>query len=197
MWSGDSVHDSATLTGATTDAGGTVTYTVYTNNTCSQGAVNAGAVTVTNGVVPDSKAITFNNAGTYYWQAVYSGDAKNNSAASPCTSETLVVNPNTPGISTAQNLLPNDSATISGATSGAGGTVTFKLFDPNDATCSGTPAYTQTVSVNGNGTYSTSNTTFYATTTGEWRWLVVYSGDSNNTGTTSACGVENFTITNS
>ena len=25
---------------------------------------------------------------------------------------------------------------------------------------------------------------------------VVYSGDGNNTGTTSACGVENFTITN-
>jgi hypothetical protein len=31
---GTSVHDSATLTGATSDAGGTATYTYYTNNTC-------------------------------------------------------------------------------------------------------------------------------------------------------------------
>jgi hypothetical protein len=31
---------------------------------------------------------------------------------------------------------------------------------------------------------------------GTWRWQVVYSGDSNNNGTTSACGVENFTLTN-
>src|SRR5438094_666639 len=34
-----SAHDSATLSGATADAGGTVTYTVYTDNTCSTKAV--------------------------------------------------------------------------------------------------------------------------------------------------------------
>src|SRR5207253_501830 len=45
---GGSVHDSATLTDVTADAGGTVTYTVYSNDTCSQGARDAGAKTVTN-----------------------------------------------------------------------------------------------------------------------------------------------------
>jgi hypothetical protein len=193
---GDSVHDSATLNAASSDAGGTVTYTVYSNNTCTQGAVSAGTVTVTNGVVPDSSAIQFNNAGTFYWQAVYSGDLKNNGAVSACLSEVLVVNPNTPAISTAQNVIPNDAATISGATSNAGGTITFNLFSPSDAGCSGTPALTQTVSVNGNGTYNTTNSTFIASASGTWRWQVVYSGDANNVGTTSACGVENFTITN-
>jgi hypothetical protein len=107
------------------------------------------------------------------------------------------VNPNTPGISTAQNLLPNDDATITGATATAGGTITFSLFSPSDATCAGTPALTQTVSVSGNGTYSTTNTTFIASAEGTWRWQVTYSGDANNTGTSSACGVERFTIANS
>jgi hypothetical protein len=193
---GDTVHDSAALTGATSNAAGTVTYTVYTDNACSAGAQAAGTKTVTNGVVPDSNGIQFNSAGTFYWQAVYSGDANNNGASSSCTSETLVINKNKPGMTTAQNLLPNDSATITGATSTAGGSITFNLFKPSDATCAAAPAFTQTVSVVGNGTYPTTNTTFKATDTGEWRWQVIYSGDANNDGTSSACGVENFTITN-
>jgi hypothetical protein len=31
---------------------------------------------------------------------------------------------------------------------------------------------------------------------GTWRWKVSYSGDSNNEASTSACGVEQFTIDN-
>ena len=192
---GTTVHDSSALSGQTADAGGTVTYTVYTNSTCTAGAQDAGTETVSAGVVPDSNGIQFNNAGTFYWQAVYSGDAKNNGATSSCTSEVLVVNPNTTGISTAPNLIPNDAATITGATTNAGGTITFNLYSPSDATCSGTPALSQTVSVNGNGTYNTTNSTFIASTVGTWRWQVTYSGDSNNVGSGSACGVESFTIT--
>jgi hypothetical protein len=196
---GDPVHDSATLTGATADAGGTVTYTVYSDNTCTQNPRDAGTKTVTGGIVPDSNTLTFDHAGTFFWQAVYSGDAKNNGATSDCTSEKLVVNPNTPGISTAQHLIPNDEATITGATSDAGGDITFNLFSPGDTTCSGPVAFTQQVTVAGNGTYKTTNTganAFVASTEGTWRWQVTYSGDNNNAGTTSACGVENFTITN-
>ena len=194
---GQAVHDSATLSGATADAGGTVTYTAYTDNACSQGAKGAGTKTVTNGVVPDSDPITFNSAGDYYWQAVYSGDGNNNGATSVCTSEHLVVTKAQPGISTAQDLIPNDNATISEGFGTPGGTVTFKLFSPSDATCSGTPALSETVNVTGNGTYATANTTFHATTEGTWRWQVSYSGDSNNQAATSACGTERFTIANS
>ena len=194
---GTAVHDSATLSDATSDAGGTVTYTVYTDSACSADAQTAGTKAVTNGVVLDSDPITFNDAGDYYWQAAYSGDTKNNGATSECTDEHLVVNPLSPSLSTAQNLLPNDTATLSGATSGAGGTITFNLFDPLDATCSGTPAYTETVNVNGNGDYDTTNTDFFATDEGTWRWQVLYSGDGNNDPASSACGVERFTIANS
>jgi hypothetical protein len=193
---GDQVHDTATLTGATADAGGTVTYTVYDNNTCSGTGTDAGTVTVTNGNVPDSNPVTFTNAGTYYWQAVYSGDDRNSRATSDCTSEKLVVQPNSSAIKTAQHVIPNDEATLSGVTANAGGTITFRLYAPGDMSCSGTPAYTQQVNVSGNGTYQTTNSSFIASDSGEWRWLVVYSGDGNNQGNTSDCGVENFTITN-
>jgi hypothetical protein len=194
---GSTVHDSAALTGATSNAGGTVTYTVYTNSLCTLGAQSAGTKTVTNGSVPDSDPITFNTAGDFYWQAVYSGDANNTTATSDCTSEHLVVNKLQPNVSTAQHLIPNDDFTLSGATSTAGGTITFNLYAPSDATCSGTPALTQTVSVSGNGTYSTTNTTFISSTEGTWRWQSSYSGDSNNKTATSNCGTERFTIANS
>jgi hypothetical protein len=193
---GTAVHDSATLSGATANAGGTVTYTVYSDNTCTTSYAAAGTRTVTNGVVPDSDPVTFNSAGTFYWQAAYSGDANNNAATSVCTSEIVTVNKNKPAMTTAQNLLPNDTSTLSGTTGDAGGSITFGLFSPSDATCSGAPAYTQTVPVSGSGSYSTTNTTFLAAAEGTWRWLVTYSGDANNEGSTSACGVERFTITN-
>jgi hypothetical protein len=206
---GGSIHDSSTLTGATATAGGTVTYRVYTNSTCTTLAAvgtdinpaQPSAVTVTNHIVPDSANVTFLHAGDFYWQASYSGDAYNNSAISTCTDEHLVVTKNAPGISTAQSLVPDDTATISGATSNAGGTITFSLYGPSDATCSGTAAFTETVNVSGNGDYNTTNRTdaspFVASTAGTWRWKVVYSGDANNDGKTSACGVERFVITNS
>jgi hypothetical protein len=69
------VHDTATLTGATASAGGTVTYSIFTDTQCTAGLIDAGAVNVTNGVVPNSNPITFSNAGTWHWQAVDSGDA--------------------------------------------------------------------------------------------------------------------------
>jgi hypothetical protein len=169
---------------------------VYTNDTCTANPQDAGTKTVTNGVVPDSNGISFNSAGDFYWQAVYSGDANNNGATSVCTSEHLVVGKNHPTVSTAQHLIPNDDFTLSGATSNAAGTITFNLYAPSDATCAGVPALTQTVTVSGNGTYSTTNSSFVASTEGTWRWQSSYTGDANNDPASSACGVERFTIVN-
>jgi hypothetical protein len=99
--------------------------------------------------------------------------------------------------STAQQLIPNDSFTLAGASTGAGGSITFKLYAPSNTTCTGTAALSETVSVSGSGTYDTTNTSFVASTEGTWRWTSTYTGDSNNNGVTSACGVERFTIVNS
>src|SRR5258708_30487834 len=100
------------------------------------------AVTVTNHTVPDSADVTFNTAGTYYFQAVYSGDANNNGNSSACTSETIIIDKHAPGLSTAQSILPNDAGTLSGATAGPGGTMTCAGVTPTEASCSGTPAWT-------------------------------------------------------
>jgi hypothetical protein len=90
---------------------------------------------------------------------------------------------NDTGISTTPNpssgtvpLLLNDSATLTGATATAGGTITFNLYPPSDPTCAGSASYTDVVTVNGPGTYSTSPG-FTATTAGTWNWTADYSGD--------------------
>ena len=90
------VHDTSTLSGASSDAGGTVTYSVFTNATCTAGMQSAGVKTVTSGTVPNSDPISFQVAGTYYWQAAYSGDAKNSAAMSTCAREVLTVTAPTP-----------------------------------------------------------------------------------------------------
>jgi hypothetical protein len=193
---GGSARDGATLTGATSGAGGTVAYTAYTDDRCTQGARDAGTVTVVDANVPDSDSLAFNSAGSFYWRAVYSGDANNTEATSRCTDGRLRVDKLQPGVSGRQHVVPNDSFTLSGTTGGAGGTITFRLFDPTHASCSGTPVFTETVDVNGDGTYSTANTKTRAGTPGSWRWESTYSGDRNNHPVTSTCGAERFTIAN-
>ncbi len=89
---GDSVSDSATLSGNSRDASGKVTYSVYSDSNCSTKFADGGTVNVTNGAVPNSNPVTFPSAGTFFWQAAYSGDGKNAPAVSPCLSEQLVVN---------------------------------------------------------------------------------------------------------
>jgi len=99
---GAAVHDTATLTGATATAGGTVTYHAYAGaNTCSGLDLLNSTVTVTNGVVPSSASTSFAVAGTYSFQATYSGDANNTGpVSSVCSTEQLVVSPPPPpGIS--------------------------------------------------------------------------------------------------
>src|SRR5204863_7701870 len=51
----------------------------------------------------------------------------------------------------------SDTATLSGGTSDAAGTLTFRLYDKTDTTCPATPLGTQALAVNGaNGqTYTT------------------------------------------
>src|SRR5205823_4760041 len=138
----------------------------------------------------DSDGVQFNQAGTFYWQAVYSGDANNNGATSSCQSEVLTIGKNSPTITTTPNpssgtvgVTLNDSANLSGGFNPTG-SITFNLYGPDNLTCnpSGPAAvYTQQVSVSGNGSYNTSPgfTTLQA---GTYHWTASYSGDGNNNG---------------
>src|SRR4029079_10530513 len=74
---GTAVHDTAALTGASGDAGGTVTYRLFNNLDCSGTApISTQTVTVTNGVVPNTAPFTVTSTAGYSYLASYSGDTK-------------------------------------------------------------------------------------------------------------------------
>jgi hypothetical protein len=82
----------------------------------------------------------------------------------------------------------NDSATVTG--SSPTGTVTFNLYAPGDTNC-GTSIYSDTEplssgsATSGNFTDIGSSGTYGA---GTYQWVVSYSGDSNNSPSSSSCG---------
>lgn len=67
------------------------------------------------------------------------------------------------------------------------GTITFQVFGPGDTTCSTplSPALPQ-APVNGNGIYISGN--FTTATTGTYRFIATYSGDSKNNPVKNSCG---------
>jgi hypothetical protein len=85
----------------------------------------------------------------------------------------------------------SDTAHLSGGFSPTG-SIAFKLYGPNDATCSTTPAFTSTVPVSGNSSYP--STTFVPTAAGTYRWVATYSGSTNNAGVVDACTATNESI---
>ena len=194
------MHDSAKLTGATTGAAGTVTYTVYSGATCNGSPVFAPpAVNVSKGGVPDSPAFTPAAAGTYNWLAVYSGDGANGGSSSTCGSETLTVTAlAAPTIATslsttavATGTAVHDSAKLTGAATGAGGTVTYTVY--GGTTCTGSPVFAPPgVSVVGGVVPNSPD--FTPQTIGTYNWLAIYSGDSADASATTKCGDETLTV---
>jgi hypothetical protein len=84
---GTAVTDQATLSGTNAaGAAGKVSYTAYSDPSCTKEAGSGGEVTVSGGAVPASGALTL-APGTYYWQAAYGGDAGNKPSTSPCGAE--------------------------------------------------------------------------------------------------------------
>jgi fibronectin-binding autotransporter adhesin len=202
----------------TTTTGGTVAIgsgiNLTDSATLSNGYNETGTITFTltdpSGVTVDTETVLVNgdgtystptgylptDAGTYQWVASYSGDSNNTPVASARGDEPETVNPASPTISTTtggtvdlgsgSNL--TDSATLSGGYNETG-TITFTLTDP-----SGNTADTETVSVNGDGTYVTP-TGALPTMTGTYQWVASYSGDSNNNQVASVLGDEPETVT--
>ena len=103
--------------------------------------------------------------------------------------EPVTVAPASPTISTTPNPTDvtlddsgsptlTDSATLAGGYNPTG-TINFTLYDPDGTTV----VDTETVSVSGNGSYSTPTGYTLPTTgtvTGTYQWVASYSGDGNN-----------------
>ncbi len=191
---GADIWDTATLSGGFAPTG-TITFTLYSDSDCTTAVAGYSSSVPVNGNGDyDSAKYTTAAAGSYYWIASYSGDTNNDPVSGSCgdAGETSVVNPAVPSLDTTPKLLPNDDATLSGLFGTPSGTITFELHATAD--CSGEFIYSETQNVNGNGTYSTTNTTVFITEDGTYSWLVTYSGDANNTSALSACDAEQQVI---
>ena len=111
-------------------------------------------------------------------------------------SDTTTVNKQSPTIATVPTpasgpigTVLNDTATLSGGFNPTGN-VTFKLFAPTDATCSGTAVYTNTDS---SSPYATTPG-YTSLVAGTYHWTADYAGDANNVATSSGCQAEPVTV---
>ncbi len=199
------LSDSAVLSGAYFPTG-SITFTLTgpggaTVDTVTD-PVSGDGTYVASDTLPSSGAV----AGAYTWHATYaSGDGNNNGATDQGgPAEQTIVSPATPTLTTTPSVTAvtlssatpatlNDSAVLAGGFSPTG-TITFTLFENGGPT----PVDTETVSVNGDGTYSTP-TGFTLPTTGTvagtYQWNAAYSsGDGNNNGA-SDIGASNERVT--
>ena len=200
---GTPVTDTSTLSGTNaTSATGTVTYTVYSNSACTT-VVNSATEKISSaGSLPASSPVTLSTAGTYYWEASYSGDPTNEPSASICGAggEVATVVPATTetatslsgggktgtNISVPTGTAVTDQASLSGVNaSKATGSVTYTVY--SNAACT-TPVGTSTTkNITTPGVLPASNPVTLGTA-GAYYWKASYSGDGANTKSTSPCG---------
>ena len=187
------LKDTATLSGGYYPTG-TITFTLYLGNspvdTETVPVIGNGTYTTPTGyTLPTTGTVT----GTYQWDASYSGDANNDPAGeSNATAEQTVVSPASPAIATTSSTATltlgttaptlKDTAVLSGGYYETG-TITFTLY------LGSALVDTETVSVNGNETYTTPTGYTLPTTgtvTGTYQWDASYSGDTNNVSASEA-----------
>ena len=192
-------------------AGGSVSYTLYTNDSCSAGGQAEGTVTLQNGTVPSSGTFVPASPGTWYWQAAYSGDGSYAAATSACASEPLTVTRRPPLLSTSASgpvtigQPISDTATLIGASGiPAVSTVSFNVYvssgrgsggdgdnDSDDHVGCGTPLNATplpSVSSSSGANPSYRSASFTPTRPGTYSWVASFAGDANNGAVAGACG---------
>jgi hypothetical protein len=186
---GDNITDTATVTGTGVTPTGTVIFKVSPDGITF--AAFGATKTLNGSGHATSDSYTPALAGTYYFLAVYSGDANYNGSQSGNTAEPLVVNPLVPGktASSTATLLSattitvgdniTDTATVTGTGVTPTGTVIFKV-SPDGVTFT---AFGATKTLNGSG-HATSDS-YTPALAGTYYFLAVYSGDTNYNGSQS------------
>ena len=205
---GDLLNDTATMSGGSNYTGdGTILFSLYGPNDPNCDKEPAYIETVHNinadGEYSTSNvSVTAGEAGTWNWTADFSGDDNNKATSSGCGEESVAIVASPSIVTTPSETsgsvgdLLNDSATLSDGSNFTGdGTIKFSLYGPNDPTCDGEPAYTETVPADHNGSdYVTSNDSVIADEAGTWNWTASFSGDDNNHSAFSECGEESVVI---
>jgi hypothetical protein len=218
---GETVFDTATVTGTPFTPTGTVTYTFSGTGGTVLPTLPAGSsftlvagtwqetVTLTaTGAVPNSDTTPQLPAGTYQFVAKYSGDSNYNGSTSGV--EPLTINMG--NSSTATAIKPSssvtagstvfDTATVTGTPFTPSGTVTYTFSGTGGTVLPPLPTgssftlvagtWQEKVTLTATGTVPNSDTT-PALPAGSYQFVAVYSGDSNYKGSTSS--VEPLTVT--
>jgi hypothetical protein len=207
----ETVGDSATLGDTNTGAQaptGSIDFALYSDSGCTAAVAGVSG----SGTISTSSPYTASystswdpaNAGTYYWQATYPGDANNDGVTSACTSETLAVDPVS---ETATTWASPSTATLDSSTQVSDtaffpgdaptGSVIFSLYSAADCP-SGTPLLTTTGGIDPfiTGYYSQGTSVPWTPLlAGTYDWIASYAGDGNNSGFTTSCGDPNEEIT--
>ena len=184
---GGTISDQATLAGGTSPTG-SITFNVYapSDPNCTT-PLNANPITTTTAFTGPgtytSNSFTTTTVGSYRWRAFYSGDANNDAVSGACgdPGETSTVSKATPTLATNATSSTvgspiHDVATVSGGFNPTGN-VTFVVYGPDDANCSGTAT---TVSTNNLSGGSATSANFNPPAAGTYRWRATYNGDANN-----------------
>jgi hypothetical protein len=185
---------------------GSISLGAYTSPHCSNSPsltlgitdnVTSGNGTYTIGkIVPPSP-------GTYYVGAFYTGDDNNTPASTGCGSVVLVVNKIVTSLSVSASPNPASpgapvtfTSTLSGGGTGANkptGTITVNGYTTSN--CSNSPSFTLGTTDNvtkGNGTYTIGSTV--PPKNGVYYIDASYSGDTNNTSSTTGCDGAALTV---
>jgi len=199
----------ATLAGGD-DPTGTVTFSVYGpgDHECARQPVFAstnpvtGAGNVKQATSNPARLLVFGD-GIYHFVATYSGDARNAPAGpTDCRNPGATVGFG----SSSSTTFPGDASSISFAatasrpavvggsmfdtaeiatSAGPTGSVTFDLYGPTIASCTGAPVFSSTVPVQGSRSYTSEG--YVPVASGTYRWVARYSGDANNPALVTPC----------
>ena len=184
----------------TVPANGSITFTLFGPGNCTDVPTGFTPIEVT--VSGDrathpgyTASFTPTQVGEFTWVATYSGDSPNTLGAGPTAcpdaNEAVVVTGNAQS-TTAQNWLPNDSATITGDTN-LNGTLTFQLYTGNNCGATSgsavagqfyeftfTNATSPQTRTTTNGSDPTSTFRVTAANEGAYSWLVHYNDTTLN-----------------
>jgi uncharacterized protein (DUF2141 family) len=197
---GGSVSDVATLAAGSSPTG-TMTFSLFGPNDAS--CITAPAVISESPVSGNgpysSNSFTPRTPGTYRFVASYSGDSNNRGATTGCkdNSELVVVQRASPVVSTMASATTavggviSDTALLVGGRDPTG-TITFTVFAPGHSSCAEAPAFSSTVTIDGDGSYASDS--FAAIDAGTYVFVASYGGDANNNGSTAACNDPNESV---
>jgi uncharacterized repeat protein (TIGR01451 family) len=190
---GGDISDTATLSGAVNPSG-TITFSLFgpQDTNCAMPLQTTTVAVFGNGSFSAAPS-TPTAPGEYHWVAEYSGDARNEADVGHCgdPGETSTVEKATPtlSISTTGSVELGGAVAATATVSGGDqptGTVTFQLFAPGDAACTGAPVFTAAVPLSSDR--GAASGPFTPLAAGTYAWRAAYSGDAHDSTVAGPCG---------